>query len=140
MKRILSILFILTATFSLAVFSVVPHHHHEAVMCAAGAHCGHDNDADTYPQSNHADADAARCTSCITGSETVITNAQNSLWYKLSADAYSLRLEALPVALNMALGCYFNRATSYLFVSPPTILPLCRPSDIDGLRAPPFNV
>ncbi|MDR0728510.1 MAG: hypothetical protein LBF19_00070 [Prevotellaceae bacterium] len=136
MKRILSILFIATAICNLAVFSVVPHHHHEAVMCAEDAHCRHDN----TPVRNHTDTDIAHCTTCTTASETTITTAQSSMRYRLPTDGRPLPLMPVPAIPTGAFANPFHHTGSRLFAPLVILLPLCRPADTDGLRAPPANV
>ncbi|MDR3134048.1 MAG: hypothetical protein LBU42_08545 [Prevotellaceae bacterium] len=65
MKRILSILFVAVATINLSLFTVTPHHHHGAVMCAAAEHCGQDH----TPDSDHTDSAPRHCVSCTAGTD-----------------------------------------------------------------------
>ncbi|MDR2362638.1 MAG: hypothetical protein LBD91_07925 [Prevotellaceae bacterium] len=136
MKRILSILFIATATCSLTVFPIVPHHHHGATICTADAHCQHDN----MPVRNHTDSDTTHCTTCPTVSETVVTTTQSSVRHKLQDGNHPFQLIAVPSTTTITFAASFNQATGRLYAPLVPILPLYRPANTDGLRAPPTNV
>jgi len=59
-KRFLSAFFVLSANFVLLAYTVIPHHHHEGVICIAGSHC-QSGDEVNYHKTNGNDHEHDGC-------------------------------------------------------------------------------
>jgi hypothetical protein len=139
-KRILSIVFIAVATFNLALFMVVPHHHHGAVMCATTEHCRQDNTPEQT--GNHTDNDIRHCSACIARTDALGTAAHQGSKCKFTAcDHPSHHHQPLPALLLVTgfapepAACPFT-AESYGMAD--AFCPTAGINRHAGLRAPPF--
>ena len=102
MKRILSIFFITVATFNLALFTVAPHHHHGAAMCAMAEHCREDN---TPEQAGaHTDNGIRHCAVCVIRTDALGTAAQHESKCKCTACDHPSHHQPLLPALLGATG------------------------------------
>jgi hypothetical protein len=140
-KRILSIFFVAVASFNLALFTVMTHHHHGAAMCTTEAHCQQDNAPEQA--GDHSDNDLRHCATCIARTDLLVKVSHHDCKCKFtSCDHSSHHHQPLPAILFTA-GVAFEPAifstseTAYGVAD--VFLP---PADINrhaGLRAPPIS-
>jgi hypothetical protein len=140
-KRILSIFFVAVATFNLALFTVVPHHHHGAVMCATKSHCQQDNTSEQAD--NHTDSGLRHCATCIVKAGSPVTAAHQGSKCKCThCDHPSHSPQLLPAVLFPA-GLAPEPAALAITAVEYGVEDVFRPSaDINrhaGLRAPPIS-
>jgi hypothetical protein len=127
MKRILSIIFVTVAAFNLAMLTVMPHHHHGAVMCATAEHCLQDNVPGT--DGDHTDNSLRYCAACAGRTDSLVSSGHPLHHHQpLPALLFATGFMSEPAALSIPSVAY---GFAEIF---------CIPAGVHshaGLRAPP---
>ena len=141
MKRILSIFFVAVATFNFALFTVVPHHHHGAVMCTAEAHCQQDNTSEQAD--SHTDSGLRHCVTCVARTGLPVTATHHGSKCKINNCDHPSHAHQLLPAILFPAGLAPEPAALTITAVEYGVDDVFRSSaGINrhaGLRAPPFS-
>lgn len=76
-KKLAAYSFIILANFVLLAHAVLPHHHHQSVVCVESSHCQNDNNAHTHntPEDTH-QHDGNTSTHCILKQAVIVSSNQ----------------------------------------------------------------
>jgi hypothetical protein len=124
----------------LAIFAVMPHHHHGEAICTTEEHCRNDHSANGLATPSM-DNDHDHCRSCIVRSDYLVVAVHNESRCKGAAcDHPSHSLPPLPALLPTMDSTWAPALLTGTVVAYATVAAFCPLSEISrhsGLRAPP---
>lgn len=137
-KKITALVFITIANLILLAHAVVPHHHHDSVMCMCYSLLHNHESGDEHDNSGHSKfpAEHPENDNCLLNEAVIIPSAQ----HKIIKSEESFTVNPLPdLFLMIAIGHdVILPVTGYELKYPPDIvLPFTHLSYSHGLRAPP---
>lgn len=141
LKRPTAIFILLLASLLWLCHAVVPHHHHNSLICLVAEHCNHDSDRCAQSSvANHHKHDHNSTTGCVLNHLAIVPQNLIKNNYRISKPLQFIHdidyLQAIQICTN-TINYFLSENKSKYLTCPSTKQYIATIGQSHGLRAPP---